>query len=531
MKSIKLYLGLLLSVMTVGFVGCSDDFDVPEVVVPQAEYNEADVITIEELKTQYWQDGDSYITEIKDSGKYIKGRVISSDESGNIYKSLSIQDKTAAIAFSINQNSLYNQYRAGQEIVVKLDGMHIGKYRGLMQFGEPQDYNGQMQASFMSFEKFQAHAQKNGFPDRTEIDTLDIKINELPTDPLQMGLKQSQLVRFKNVHWETPGEVYAPDKENASRNLIDESGASIVVRNSGYAKFHAERIPNGTGDVIGILGFYGSSWQLLLNSIDDVRGFIPFSTEGLKEDPFSVDRAIEMQGKATGWVKGYIVGAAAPGVTEIKSNNDVEWKFGTVLDNTVLIAADKNTKDVSKCIVITLPAGSDIQLAANLAEGYNAYQKEILVNGVLENALGIAGLTTSGTLVNFELEGYTPPAPLGSEENPYGVAQVIDGTAKGTKWVKGFIVGWVKGMSISSGANFTAPAETESNLLVAASADEKDIKNCIAVQLPVGAVRDALNLKDHSENLGKTVKLHGSIEKYFGVPGMKNLSAGKIVTE
>ena len=528
MKSIKLYLGLLLSVMAVGFVSCTDDFDVPEVVVPQAEYNEADVISIEAMKTQYWQDGDSYITEIKDSGKYIKGRVVSSDESGNIYKSICIQDGTAAIAFSVNQNSLYNQYRVGQEVVVALDGMHVGKYRGYMQFGDPQDFNGQMQATFMSFEKFQAHVQKNGFPDRTAVDTLDINISDLPTEPLKMGLMQSRIVRFKNVHWETPGEVYAPDKENASRNLIDETGASIVVRNSGYAKFHAERIPNGTGDVIGILGFYGSSWQLLLNSVADVRGFIPFSTEGEKEDPYTVDRAIELQGKTSGWVKGYIVGAVAPGVTTVKSNADIEWKDGTVLDNTVVIAADKNTKDFTKCIVVSLPAGSDIQLAANLAEGYKAYQKELLVNGSFENMLGAAGLVTSGSLQNFELEGYTPPAALGTEENPYVVEQVLDGSAKGIQWVKGYIVGWIKGMSISSGANFNAPATTDGNILVAETAGETDYNYCIAIQLPAGAVRAALNLKDNPANLGKAVKLKGSIEKYFGVPGMKNLTDGKI---
>ena len=47
----------------------------------------------------------------------IKGRVISSDASGNIYKSMYIQDATGAITLSINQASLCNFYPFGQEIV------------------------------------------------------------------------------------------------------------------------------------------------------------------------------------------------------------------------------------------------------------------------------------------------------------------------------------------------------------------------------------------------------------------------------
>jgi len=32
-----------------------------------------------------------------------------------------------------------------------------------------------------------------------------------------------------------------------------------------------------------------------------------------------------------------------------------------------------------------------------------------------------------------------------------------------------------------------------------------------------------LNLKDNPENLGKKIKFPGSLEAYFGVPGLKNV--------
>ena len=46
--------------------------------------------------------------------------------------------------------------------------------------------------------------------------------------------------------------------------------------------------------------------------------------------------------------------------------------------------------------------------------------------------------------------------------------------------------------------------------------------NCIPVQLPTGAIRTALNLVDNAGNLGKSVKVLGTLESYFSQPGIKN---------
>ena len=61
-------------------------------------------------------------------------------------------------------------------------------------------------------------------------------------------------------------------------------------------------------------------------------------------------------------------------------------------------------------------------------------------------------------------------------------------------------------------------------MLIAGDVNEKDYTQCVVVQLPQGDVRTALNLKDNPENLGKQVNLLGSMEAYFGVCGVKNVS-------
>ena len=93
--------------------------------------------------------------------------------------------------------------------------------------------------------------------------------------------------------------------------------------------------------------------------------------------------------------------------------------------------------------------------------------------------------------------------------------------------VNGYIVGSIDDKSIDD-ANFSGNAVLKTNLLIADNADETDISKCLAVQLPSGKVRDALNLVDNPDNYKKQVVLTGSLEKYFGVAGLKNVTAYSI---
>ena len=118
----------------------------------------------------------------------------------------------------------------------------------------------------------------------------------------------------------------------------------------------------------------------------------------------------------------------------------------------------------------------------------------------------------------------TPETP--SETSEYTVAQALAAYVAGSAVpavVKGYIVGSIDDKSISD-ANFSSAAVLKTNLLIADNADETDIAKCLTVQLPSGAVRDALNLVDNPGNYKKYVTLTGSLEKYFGVAGLKSVT-------
>ena len=397
MKHFKLYLTALLFAAA-GITSCEDDWDTPPMYVPQATI-EANT-SIYDLKNQYWFDDNNGVDTVglTASGEHvvIKGRVISSDEAGNVYKNLVIQDETAAITFSINQNSLYTFYRPGQEIVIDVTDMYIGKYAGLQQFGMP-EYKEQFgwQTTFMPLEHFKLHAQPNGMPEPDKINTIVTTIGELPTTKEGIIKMQSQLVRFENVKFENGGKAtFAEEEVTKSQNITD-GNATLAVRTSGYANFYSKTLPVGEGSVTGILGYFNGSWQLTLRSYEDCD--FPEPEEGSEFKPFSVASAIAAQGQGkSGWVKGYIVGALAPGKSEITSNSDIEWKAPFTLPNTIVIADAPNVNDYTKCIVMDLVQGSELREKVNLPVNPDNLGAEISLKGNLEKVYGMAGITGNG---------------------------------------------------------------------------------------------------------------------------------------
>ena len=86
--------------------------------------------SISDFKAMYKSGG----VEIEDN-VWIKGQVISSDVTGNIYRELYIQDATGGIDLKLGKSSLYSEYQLGQWIYVHCQGLTLGAYNGMPQLG------------------------------------------------------------------------------------------------------------------------------------------------------------------------------------------------------------------------------------------------------------------------------------------------------------------------------------------------------------------------------------------------------------
>lgn len=428
MKHYKLYLASLLMV-TAGFSACDDNFDYPPVVLPEADI-EANT-TIADLKAKYWNQAKSAATIVGENAEgdrtIISGRVISSDETGNIYKNLVIADKTAAITIAINEYDLFESYKLGQEIVMDVTDAYVGMYSGLLQIGSD---NGSS-TTFLSIESFQSMAQINGLPKMSEVDTLVTTIDVLKNainsaEGLQQW--QSQLIRLDSVYFAEGGRApYSEAYKSTGRYIYDEAGNSIMVYNNSYADFQAEILPAGKGSIVGILSFYErSGWQILLRDTNDCIGFAGSSdspaepTDALTELNEDFENVSSIS-QLAGWSSVVVSGGKDWYFTEFSSNfyaactaykgTDVDGGYDSWLITPTLNVDGMTAKNLSFESQAAYSGASELEVYAMTSnDPATATLTKLNCTIATPPASGYSGFVSSG---NIDLSGFTGEIYIG----------------------------------------------------------------------------------------------------------------------
>ncbi|WP_456378938.1 DUF5689 domain-containing protein [Lutibacter sp.] len=250
------------------FLGCvkDQDFSTPTVDCSEPEITVTN--TIQQVKDMYTFGGATVI----ETDVVIEGYVVSSDKSGNIYKSISIQDTpenpTSAIKISIDKTNLYTKYDVGRKIYVKLKGLAVGYSFGSIQIG--QVVGGEL-TRISAFE-VKNHIFRSC--EVAEITPKKVTISELNKELLEM------LIEIENVQFKTNdlGLSYANVENTETVNRVLESFNSkcnltneILLRNSGYSKFKNELLPEGKGSVIAVFSNFYDDFQLYIRDTNDVK--------------------------------------------------------------------------------------------------------------------------------------------------------------------------------------------------------------------------------------------------------------------
>ncbi len=261
---------------------CDDELDYPPMVVPSSQHQPN--MSIAEFKSKYWQDGVNYVDTVTDD-VVIHGWVTSSDQDGNVYKKLYIQDESGmGLTIAVNQSSLFEKYRIGQDVVLPLQGYYVGKYNGQQELGFPDTANFTSHATwrmtFMSQQMWESIVELNEFFNPSRLDTLVISIGDLAdkTNASTLMKYQGALVRINGVTFKDADgkSTFAVGDNSTNRNVVDAAGRELVVRSSNHAVFATLPLPQGRVDVVGLLDLYtytnnaAGVWQLTLRSIGDV---------------------------------------------------------------------------------------------------------------------------------------------------------------------------------------------------------------------------------------------------------------------
>lgn len=287
-------------------------------------------ITIAGLKALYVKPG----TPVQvNSNLVICGQVISSDRSGNLYKSFYIQDETGAIEIKMGKTSLYNDFKIGQWVKIKCKGLTLGQYGGMVQLGYKCEAGDYETAYFETQYLIDAHVFRGplGTPVAPLVlDSSSLKLEEnfgrfcrleniiyanqifvILYDDTKPSSNSTYLRNKDNYgvttwamskngfkSYMTPNGVAEPQAafdgaitpENWQKyyNAADaysvsqyfkfagSSSAEIQVRTSGYAKFADTEIPENVlkGAAVnmeGILTYYNGNYQFVLLDDSDVK--------------------------------------------------------------------------------------------------------------------------------------------------------------------------------------------------------------------------------------------------------------------
>lgn len=179
------------------------------------------------------------------------GYVISSDEESNFYKSLVIDDGTAAIEIMVGLYDSFNLYPLGYYIEIDLLGCGAGRHYGVVQVGRPAKEYGSFQAEyFASRVLLDKHVAI--FDDYQEVKPLVCEVGALEEslcgrlvtiEGLQLASANHPDAWKVNLDGEWLGYNFFEDKE----------GRPMVVYTSEYATYGKHLIPEGELSITGIL--------------------------------------------------------------------------------------------------------------------------------------------------------------------------------------------------------------------------------------------------------------------------------------
>lgn len=205
------------------------------------------------------------------SNRIISGVVIMSDQSGNYFKKIVLQDSTGGIEIELDQSYLYRDYPVGRKVYVKCDGLFLSDKNGMTQLGYSPDANGYVQPVPQPMIKdFLFPGQ---FPVNVHPDTLSITQLAIPKDAKKYlnSLVVIKDVEFVDSNTAIPFALPSDIAANTTRWIHDCSGAVLPLQTSGYANFQAMNTPTGNGTMIALYTRYDEQPQLTIRNTSDIR--------------------------------------------------------------------------------------------------------------------------------------------------------------------------------------------------------------------------------------------------------------------
>jgi hypothetical protein len=401
----KLSFLFILSAIFITINSCKKTFDAPPAP------SDPDLIrthTIARLKSIHKTAG---ALDVIDTAAIISGVVIANDKSGNLYKTIYIQDETGAIQLSLDASGLFNSYPVGRKVFVKCKELCLSDYSGMIQLG--------VKATVAGTPSFQAIAS-NLIGQYVIGGSLNnsVPIKTVTLDDLKTNMQDSllgTLIRLQNFEFTDTTKTFSDTsayKNDINLDIRNCDGRSIIIRTSGYANFSGVRVPGGNGDVVALYTVFvsgsRSTRQLVLRDPSDLQ--LKGARCSLFEENFQ------------GYTSSGASPLSLPGWFNIQETGDVPYTMATFGTNvfpkvSAFASSQLPTTNISSWLItpgINIPTGSSPKFTFTCARRYPAGTFKVYVSDNFNgNNVSTANWQLLTTVPGGPSNAFTPFDPFG----------------------------------------------------------------------------------------------------------------------
>ena len=328
------------------FAGCvnSDEYKNPDLSSDCYDVTATKPVTV--LTTPAPPSYPNYIQYTADD--IIEAYVVSSDEGGNFYKSISFVSVDGLTGFSmpIDNYNLYNEYPPGRKVFINLKNRYYQIDANAVVLGSL--YNNETPTNLTDDKlgRISGAEYKSVITKSCSSVNEDVLVNHLTIAQARSNQYLNKLVEIDNVQFADgwAGKTYfSVDSGGGATNnvLTDVDGNTVIARVSQYATFAGETIPMLSGTVRGVMTKYGSTYQFMIRTLNDVKLTNP-RVVALFEEPFTTNFPNWTKFTVTGsqvWTLNTANGnpgncADMNGYASGSSQNNEDWLISPAIDLT-----------------------------------------------------------------------------------------------------------------------------------------------------------------------------------------------------
>ncbi|WP_029271501.1 DUF5689 domain-containing protein [Flavobacterium sp. KJJ] len=280
----NIFLNSFFALSAILFWSCNNEIETPKLECTQPNFTVNK--TVEKVYELSGNVAKQYVYD-----DIVEAYVVSSDEDGNFFKSISFQtlatEKMSAIGFSVpvDASNTYIDYRVGNKVYVKLKNQFTDLYYGGLRIGSLYVSN----AGDPTIGRISQNEYKNVLNASCTVINENQLVEKLSIEEALDDSKLNTLIELTDVEFTEAalGRHYFEETNNVGGstnwNLRDKTGNQIIFRTSSYANFSDHLVPEGSGTVRGILTKFGSDYQMMIRAEKDVvmngKRNVPFFAE------------------------------------------------------------------------------------------------------------------------------------------------------------------------------------------------------------------------------------------------------------